>query len=163
MFDMTLFSFPYLALLVLGWMNGSPANPVPVQQADETAVKTSIRQLFEGMRRGDSSAVKEVFAPDAILQTIQTLPDGTVRVKTGSLPEFLQAVGSPHPEVWDERIEFGPVMIDHELASVWTPYRFYLGSRFSHCGVNSFQLVRLDGRWKIVHLIDTRRKEGQCP
>lgn len=31
--------------------------------------------------------------------------------------------------------------------------------KFIHCGANSFQLARLSGEWKIVHLIDTRRKD----
>jgi hypothetical protein len=73
--------------------------------------------------------------------------------------EFLQAVGTPHAEVWDERIRFEQVLIDANLASVWTPYQFYLGSKFSHCGYNSFQLVKMAGGWKIAHIIDTRHKE----
>ncbi|MFT2543406.1 hypothetical protein ACMWP9_36050, partial [Escherichia coli] len=60
----------------------------------------------------------------------------------------------------DERIVFDVVKIDADLAIVWTPYQFYRNGTFSHCGVNSFQLVRLNGRWKIQYLIDTRRKTG---
>jgi hypothetical protein len=26
--------------------------------------------------------------------------------------------------------------------------------------VNSFQLIKLDGKWKISYIIDTRKKEG---
>jgi hypothetical protein len=42
---------------------------------------------------------------------------------------------------------------------VWTPYRFIFNGKFSHCGVNSFTLVKLNGEWKINYVIDTRRKE----
>ncbi len=46
------------------------------------------------------------------------------------------------------------------MANVWAPYEFYLNNDFSHCGVNSFQLF-FDGiQWKIIYLIDTRRKQG---
>jgi hypothetical protein len=62
--------------------------------------------------------------------------------------------------VYDERISFDLVKIDGELASVWTPYKFYAGEKFSHCGVDSYQLVKLNGEWKIQYLIDTRRKQG---
>ncbi|MEM9869076.1 MAG: nuclear transport factor 2 family protein, partial [Bacteroidota bacterium] len=31
---------------------------------------------------------------------------------------------------------------------------------FSHCGINSFQMVNFGGEWKIIYLIDTRGKEG---
>jgi hypothetical protein len=60
----------------------------------------------------------------------------------------------------DERIVFETIKIDGPLAAVWTPYQFYLNGQFSHCGVNSFQLVRLNGQWKIQYIIDTRRKQG---
>lgn len=58
----------------------------------------------------------------------------------------------------DERIQFDVVKVDGPLASVWTPYKFYFKGQFSHCGVNSFQLVRVNGEWKIQYLIDTRRR-----
>jgi len=46
------------------------------------------------------------------------------------------------------------------IATVTTPYSFYYNGNFSHCGVNSFQLVNFSGEWKIVYLIDTRTKEN---
>ena len=46
------------------------------------------------------------------------------------------------------------------MANVWTAYSFYFDGKFSHCGVNSFQLLKEAGEWKIFYLVDTRRKEG---
>ncbi len=57
-------------------------------------------------------------------------------------------------------VHFEVIRIDADLAVVWTPYKFFVGKKFSHCGVNSFQLIKLNGNWKIQYLIDTRRKEG---
>lgn len=104
--------------------------------------------------------VKGVFDIKVVMQTIVQQKNAPAELRTGSLDKFLAAVGTPHTDVWDERITFGKVLIDGPLATVWTPYSFYLGNRFSHCGVNSFQLYRSDKGWKIVHLIDTRRKDG---
>jgi hypothetical protein len=59
----------------------------------------------------------------------------------------------------DEQIVFETVKVDDDLAMVWTPYRFIFNGKFSHCGVNSFTLVKLNGEWKINYVIDTRRKE----
>jgi hypothetical protein len=42
-------------------------------------------------------------------------------------------------------------------------YVFYVGDRFSHCGVDSFQLVRISAGWRIIQIADTRRKEGCTP
>jgi hypothetical protein len=41
-------------------------------------------------------------------------------------------------------------------------YSFYLGDKFSHCGVDAFLLARDGTEWKVVSLADTRRRQG-CP
>jgi hypothetical protein len=39
-------------------------------QDDETAIKTVINNMFDGMRKTDSVLIRSAFAPKAILQTI---------------------------------------------------------------------------------------------
>ncbi len=73
---------------------------------------------------------------------------------------FTRSIAAQNANTLDERIQDYEIRIDGNLASVWTPYSFYFDGNFSHCGVNSFQLVRMAEGWKIVYLIDTRRKEG---
>ncbi|WP_232825973.1 hypothetical protein [Chitinophaga alhagiae] len=111
------------------------------------------------MKKADSAMVKDIFDENAIMQTVVMAPNEGVIVRSASIQKFVTAVGTPHTDVWDERITFDKVLIDGPLASVWTPYRFYLGDRFSHCGVNSFQLCKSEKGWKIIYLVDTRRKE----
>ena len=145
--------FSYLTVLVLSL----PA----LGQSQEEGVKQTINQLFTGMRQGNGNLVREAFADGAILQTIMRTKDGHVVVRSEEVDSFAAIVARPHTEVYDERIEFETLRIDGDLAVAWTPYRFYVGEKFSHCGVNSFQLVKLKGVWKIQYLIDTRRK-GAC-
>jgi hypothetical protein len=66
----------------------------------------------------------------------------------------------PETEKWDERLLSYSVQIDGNLAHVWTPYEFWLNGNFSHCGANAFTLAKMDDGWKIVHLIDSRRKSS---
>ena len=75
---------------------------------------------------------------------------------------FVRAVGTPHSVVWDERIRKTRVELDGPLASVWAEYSFYAGDKFSHCGIDAFQLARDGEAWRIVALTDTRRRDG-CP
>lgn len=136
------------------------SSPSWAQSSEEENVKSAINKLFEGMKKGDSAMVKAVFVDGAVLQTVSSKQEGAPTLVTATLQQFLRAVGTPHTDVWDERIRFDKVLIDGALASVWTPYRFYLNDQFSHCGVNSFQLMKSAAGWKIVYLVDTRRKEG---
>jgi hypothetical protein len=127
-------------------------------QSTEDSVKTVVNNLFAAMKNADSVALKNVFSEWAVLQTISRTKEGSTIVRTDNINQFASFVGKSNKGDADERISFGAVHIDGALASVWTPYEFYLKGTFSHCGVNSFQLVRINGVWKVQYLIDTRRK-----
>ncbi len=131
-------------------------------QGDEEAVKATINRFFEGMRMSDSMVIKSALAPGIVFQTLILKNGSEPAVRTEDVQKFLTAVTQPHKAVYDERITFDLVKIDSALAMAWTPYKFYIDSTFSHCGVNSFQLVKLNGNWKIQYIIDTRRKNA-CP
>jgi hypothetical protein len=137
------------------------ASPAFAQKAspEAEAVKQTITTFFDGMRRGDSTLVRRTLAPGAVFHGLGGKPGQASTLEMESISGFLKAVGTPHPETWDERVQFERVLIDANLASVWAPCEFYLGSKFSHCGYDSFQLVKLADGWKIAHVIDTRRKE----
>lgn len=137
----------------------TPALHAQKAPAEADAVKQTVTAFFDGMRRGDSTAVRRTLAPAAVFHGFGSKPGQLVTLEIESINGFLKAVGTPHPEIWDERVQFERVLIDANLASVWAPYDFYLGSKFSHCGYDSFQLVKLADGWKIAHVIDTRRKE----
>ena len=130
--------------------------------AETKAVQQVVNSFFEGMRQGDSAMVRRTLAPGVVFHVIKKRGDKT-ELGAENPQEFLKAVGTPHKEVWDERISFEQVLVDANLASVWTPYQFYIGPKFSHCGYNSFQLIKLAEGWKIAHIIDTRRKEACQP
>lgn len=129
--------------------------------SDSSAVMAVIHQVFDAMRSRDSSALRATFAPGA--QMIGTgMRNGTAVVEAESPDGFITAVGKPSDAKWDERIYHPEVRLDGNLATVWTEYDFYLGDKFSHCGVDAFMLARTADGWKIVSLADTRRREG-CP
>ena len=129
-------------------------------QTPEDSVKTVINTLFAGMKSADAGLVKAAFSDSAVLQTITRNKDGKLIVVSDKIDEFASLIGSLKKDSADERITFESIKIDGPLAMVWTPYNFFYNGKFSHCGVNSFQLVRFDGGWKIQYLIDTRRRQG---
>ena len=86
--------------------------------------------------------------------------DGQPVLVETDIAQFVQAVGMPRAEVWDERIANLVIQVDDNLATAWMDYSFYLGPSFSHCGVNAFQLFRAPEGWRIIQITDTRRMEG---
>ena len=104
--------------------------------------------------------MKQCFTDSAVLQTITKDKAGLEIVKNDGVLDFVKQINSIPKGLADERIVFGVVKVDGPLAIVWATYKFYRNGVFSHCGVNSFQLVRLNQQWKIQYLIDTRRKDN---
>jgi hypothetical protein len=133
-------------------------NCVKAQSADDS-VSSAVNQLFTAMKNADSALLVSAFSDGAILQTIVD-KNGRIQVKTESVLDFAGQLVTMQKDFLDERIVFDVVRIDGPLAIAWTPYKFYYKGKFSHCGTNSFQLVRINGNWKIQYLVDTRRMQG---
>jgi len=144
----------YVLTLYLTILVGTNASA----QSTEDSVKAVVNNLFAAMKNADSVALKNTFSEWAVLQTISRTKEGAAVVRTENIYDFASFVGKSAKGDADERIKFAAIHIDGALASVWTPYQFYYKGNFSHCGVNSFQLIRVNGVWKLQYIIDTRRK-----
>jgi len=129
-------------------------------QNAEDSVKQVVNDLFTAMKNADTGLLRSCFSSNAVLQTIVKNKAGEVSVRDEKISEFIDFISKEQKGNADERISFDPIKIDGDLASVWTPYSFYYKGNFSHCGVNSFQVVRSSKGWKIQYLVDTRRRTG---
>jgi hypothetical protein len=129
-------------------------------QSAEDSVKAVINNMFTGMKNADPTLLKSVFSDSIVFQSIARNKEGQTVVRNENAKDFITSISKLAPGAADEQITFETVKIDGPLAIAWTPYKFYLNGKFSHCGVNSFQLVRFNGVWKIQYIIDTRRRTG---
>lgn len=130
------------------------------QATAEDSVRAVVVRMFDGMRTRDTVALRSVFGPNARLQAAMVRQDGTPLLDEDSVDSFVRAVGEPSDVTWDERVDAWHVRIDGPLALVTVDYSFYAGPRFSHCGIDAFQLFRGPDGWKIFQLADTRRRTG---
>jgi uncharacterized protein (TIGR02246 family) len=131
------------------------AAPAAAQDADEQAVDAVVTTLFEAMAARDAAAMATLFAADARFAGL-----GRNGIRYTTAQEFMDAVASATGPAWIERTYDREIRIDGALASVWAYYTFHLDEQFSHCGYDAFQMLKVDGAWKIVHLADSRRAEG---
>ena len=130
-------------------------------QTAADSIKTTIDKMFRLMKEADGmQMLTSCFADSAIMQTIIKDKDGNNQVKSYPINEFAKLIGTMTAGMADERITYDLVKVDGPLAVVLTPYKFYLNGQFSHCGTNSFQLVRVKAGWRIQYIIDTRRRQG---
>lgn len=141
-----------LLLLVAGTLNAQA--PVAGAERDVMAV---VNGLFDGMRKSDSGMVRPLFHAKARFITMDLRTEGRPARVEENVEAFIKSIGQPRTEVFDEQLFNVKTQIDGSLASVWADYKFFIGTRFSHCGVDHFLLVKEAGRWQIIELSDTRR------
>ena len=131
------------------------------QEDQKKLVKQTIETFFDGFHKGDTTVMKSVMMDKMVLQTAFVNRDGKDILRNDGGPEKLldAIVNRPDDQKWDERLTAFSIQVDGNMANAWVDYEFWLNDNFSHCGVNSFQLFRENGQWKIIYLIDTRRRQ----
>jgi hypothetical protein len=125
---------------------------------EEKAIKQSISVFFEGLQTSDTLKIQSVCHKEMKLQSI-TEKNTVGGLSYQSNSDFYKSIADiPKNLKIEERILSYNIQIDGTMANVWTPYEFYINEKLSHIGVNSFTLLLENNSWKIVHIIDTRRK-----
>ena len=127
-------------------------------QAQNQEVQKTIDTFFEGFHAKDSSKIKSVCDEKMILQSISETAKGNTL--TSQKPSaFIKAIMSiPNKMTFQEKLLSYSIQVDDAMAHAWTPYEFYVNGKLSHKGVNAFTLFKEKDTWKIIYIIDTRRK-----
>ena len=132
----------------------------PNVAADKKAVENAIQTLFDSMRASDTTRARSVMAPNLRIIILGKNPEGGTETRETSGKQFLSMIASRPAQTLDERSWNGQVQLDGDLASYWCEYAFYNAGKFSHCGVDVFQLYRSPQGWKIVNLAYNVRREN---
>ena len=127
--------------------------------AQKQDVQKSIVVFFEGFHQKDTVKIQSVCSSKIILQSISESTTKGNKLSDENAKEFYKSIASiPSTMKFQEKILSYNIQIDGTMAHVWAPYEFYLNDKLSHSGVNTFTLFKEKDTWKIIYLIDTRRK-----
>ncbi|SHN17644.1 Putative lumazine-binding [Flavobacterium pectinovorum] len=127
--------------------------------AQQQDVQKAIESFFEAFHQKDTIKLKSVCSDKLILQSISESVTKGNKLSEENIKEFYKSIASiPSNLKFEEKILNYNIQIDGSMAHVWTPYEFYLNDKLSHSGVNAFTLFKEKDSWKIIYLIDTRRK-----
>lgn len=127
-------------------------------QAQKEEVQKTIETFFAGFHAKDSVKMKSVCSENMILQSIKESPKGNKCSEETPKAFYTSIASIPADMKFEERMVSCNIQVDGTMAQAWTPYEFYINDKLSHKGVNAFTLYKDNGQWKIIHLIDTRRK-----
>lgn len=126
--------------------------------SQENFPKKVVEDFFTAFHAKDTVALKQICHSEIVMRTIANTKEGN-KLVADKFDDFLKSIATipANLKIFEKLIDY-KVEIDGNLAHVWTPYEFYINDKLSHIGANAFTLYNDNGKWQIIHLIDTRRK-----
>lgn len=120
-----------------------------------------VNKLFDAMRAKDALAIRACFSTEGQLTATQRR-NGQPSIRVFNGEAFAKLIVETKG-VLKERMYKPEALVSGDLVLVRGRYGFYVDDRFSHCGTNSFHLMRTDAGWKIVNAASTIELDGCEP
>ncbi len=133
---------------------------VHAQKVDDAAAAVAVvDQLFAEMAAANPAGILAVHTADPQLVALFKQPSGGSRIQAIGGRQFADMFADKTKVLKEEM--YGPkVEVHGDLALVWGRYVFFADGKLSHCGVNTFNLVRTEAGWKIANGASTIDRNG---
>lgn len=149
-----------LFLITSNFANAQIVDSVALFKSNDTIqIKYCINRFFEGLEKQDTVKLKEALYDELSLKTIvENTLEKKEKFVLETKEDLIKIVAKKRTVKIKEKLLSWEIHVDGRLASVWTPYEFYINKQPSHRGANNFQLVKTDKGWKIFSIVDTRHR-----
>jgi len=141
-------SIRLIALLFFGTLSIPLLAQSSDSDAEQAAVLATVNAFFAALARGDRNALEATTLSNAEFVISAVDGNGEISLNSRSRDEFVSSIANNSAALL-ERYWDATVLIREGIAVFWAPYDFHVDGNFSHCGIDSFQLFKEDGRWKI--------------
>lgn len=116
--------------------------------ADREAVLKTVQAFFDTMSAKDVDGARQILMPQGRFHAM-SIRDGKPDTRAFSNEEYFSVLQS-EKRTLRERMWNPEVRVHGLIATVWTPYDFWIDGKFSHCGIDAFDLIRTEEGWKIA-------------
>lgn len=140
----------------------SMAMAEPPSTVDERAeVIAAADRFIAAINSNDADALRKMSIPEGMNISLRYQSDGSskIRSKSNSQAAADTAAGKSN---FTERYWDPTVLIHNGIAMFWAPYSFDIDGKRSHCGVDQFDFIKVDGQWKLASAMWTVEPDG-CP
>jgi hypothetical protein len=153
--------FTMIVIVSLLSSSVSPLAQPAQKEDDKAAVVATVQKFFDTMASRDVEAARTVLMAEGRLFAVRE-QDGQPAARASSIEDYLKGLPGRKAE-YRERMWNPEVRVHGPIASVWTPYDFWVDGKFSHCGVDVFDLVKTPEGWKISGGAYTVERTGCAP
>jgi hypothetical protein len=137
------------------------AQPAQRYEDDKAAVVATVQKFFDTMTSRDVEGARRVLMPEGRMFSVRE-QNGQQAARASTVEDYLKGLGERKQD-YRERMWNPEVRIHGGIASVWTPYDFWAEGKFSHCGIDIFDLVKTADGWKIASVTYTVERTGCAP
>ena len=125
--------------------------------AEYAGVKLVIDNFFESINTGNGELLASLEVEGAQILNIreETAGEYEFAARNWFVAENFSSDTQLTERYWDEEL-----LISDVLAVFWAPYDFHVDGKFSHCGVDVLNLIKIEGAWKIGHAMWTIQQPG---
>lgn len=129
---------------------------------DSLTVVATAETLLRAISTRDGALAQSVIHPAADFVATGPAAGGNTRVVFTSGDSTVVQLATAR-ERYHERMWQATALVTGDVAVVSAPYDFHIDGAFSHCGTDTFTLVRHEGRWRITHVAYTVERDGCRP
>ncbi len=140
---------------------GAPSAPAPAghQSSDEAAVLAAMDLYLAAVSANDLAAMAALHLPDGMTYRARAVPDGTTEV-VGHPNSYWVDPARKSAHTYRERYWSPTVLVRSGIATLWAPYEFWIDGKTSHCGIDVFDFVKVDGTWLVANAMWTVEPEA---
>ncbi|MCG8415289.1 MAG: hypothetical protein MI746_13805 [Pseudomonadales bacterium] len=130
--------------------------------SDREAILDVVDRFFAALGARDRNGLLAVTLPGSLNISVANPVNGPQDITIQNYTQMINGLGADSPSFL-ERYWDPTVLIEGNIAVFWAPYDFHIEGEFSHCGIDSFQLVKREGQWYLSNLSWTRQRQGCEP
>ena len=141
------------------------AESVRAEASERETILAVMDKAFAAVRSSQPDDWRAIQLAEGTTLSFRPHPDGEpgkLEMRVSNNEAFiakLEPDGHEYVERWTKE---PTVLIRGPIAVVWGEYEFWIDGEFSHCGVDSTDLVKVDGEWKVANFMWTVEKVN-CP
>jgi hypothetical protein len=148
-----------MRMVAIAVMTAVLNTPIAAQTAaDRDAVLKTVQVFFDTMTARDVEGAREILMPQGRFHAM-SMRDGKPDTRAFSNEEYFSILQS-EKRTLRERMWNPEVRVHGLIATVWAPYDFWIDGKFSHCGIDAFDLIKTEDGWTIAG--GTYTVESKC-
>ena len=133
--------------------------PLTASANERTGVLQAISNLFKAMETRDLELTRSVMMPAGELMSGDD--QMSVDAQGTEFAEYMKDLDEGD-ELLQERLIKPEVMVSGNIAVVWSDYQFFVDGKLSHCGVDNFSLMKVQGEWRLMYATFTFEQSARC-